>query len=197
MNMCSHQTLPEVSGPALHFTLKPGARPYAVHTPSVIPLHWKTAVKEQLDRDVEMGIITPVNANEPVTWQHRMVVVRRHNGTPRRTVDMQRLNDVTLRHTHPLLSPHQKAMSVPSNSYKTVSDAWEGYHGIPLDDESSAMTRFITPYGAYRYLRGPQGYQATGDAYNRRFDKVTQGVSDVIRQVDDSLLRGATIEEPG
>ena len=108
---------------------------------------------------------------------------------------MQRLNDVTLRHTHPLLSPHQKAMSVPSNSYKTVSDTWEGYHGIPLDDESSAMTRFITPYGAYRYLRGPQGYQATGDTYNRRFDKVTQGFTDVIRQVDDSLLWGNTIEE--
>ena len=77
MNMCPHQTLPEVAGPALHFTLKSGARPYAVHTPAVIPIHWKTAVKEQLDRDVEMGIIAPVSPNEPVTWQHRMVVVRR------------------------------------------------------------------------------------------------------------------------
>ena len=46
MNMCPHQTLPEVSGLVLHFTLKPGAHPYAVHTPSVIPLHWKSAVKE-------------------------------------------------------------------------------------------------------------------------------------------------------
>ena len=71
MNMCPHQTLPEVAGPALHFTLKSGARPYAVHTPAVIPIHWKTTVKEQLDRDVEMGIIAPVSPNEPVTWQHR------------------------------------------------------------------------------------------------------------------------------
>ena len=151
------EIVPKVSGPPLHFNIKSGTRPYAVHTPAVIPVHWKDAVREQLECDVEMGIITPVKHNEAVTWQHRMVVVRKQNGKPRRTVDMQRLNDATFRHTHPLLSPYQKAMSVPSNTYKTVTDAWEGYHGVPLDHESSLMTRFITPFGAYRYLRGPQG----------------------------------------
>ena len=79
-----------------------------------------------------------------------MVVVRKKSGLPRRTVDMQALNECTLRLTHPLTSPYLKAMSVPSNRYKTVMDAWEGYHAIPLDEESSKLTRFITPFGAYR-----------------------------------------------
>ena len=106
---------------------------------------------------------------------------------------MQILNGSTLRLTHPLTSPYLKAMSVPPNMYKSVTDAWEGYHAIPLDDESSKMTRFITPFGAYRYLRGPQGFHATGDAYNRRFDMVTSGFGNNIRQVDDSLIWESSI----
>ena len=195
MNMCSHQPLPEMTGPPLHFTIKEGTVPKAVHTPATIPIHWKDQVKQQLDRDVQMGILTEVQKDEPVEWQHRMVVVRKHNGSPRRTVDMQELNKATLRPTHPLTSPYLKAMSVPPNTYKTVTDAWEGYHSIPLDEESSKLTRFITMYGAYRYLRDPQGWVGSGDAYGRRYDAVTSEVKNNIRQVDDSLLWESDIKK--
>ena len=123
MNLCSHQLLPEVSGPPLHFVLKPDYIPVAAHTPASIPIHWTRAVKEQLDRDVEMGILELVPPDEPTVWQHRMVVVKKHNGTPRRTVDMKKLNDASLRHSYPMLSPYQKAMTIPANSYKTITDA--------------------------------------------------------------------------
>ena len=195
MNMCSHQSLPEMAGPPLHFTLKEGTVPKVVHTPAKIPVHWKDTVKQQLDRDVRMGILKEVPPDEPVEWQHRMVVVRKHDGSPRRTVDMQELNKATLRPTHPLTSPYLKAMSVPPNTYKTVTDAWEGYHSIPLDEESSKLTRFITPYGAYRYKRDPQGWVGSGDAYNKRYDIITKNVKDSVRQVDDSLLWGYDIKE--
>ena len=183
MKMCSHQKLPEVSGPPLHFTLKPDAVPVAVHTPATVPVHWHNEVKSQLDRDVTMGILEVVPPNEPTKWQHRMVVVRKHNGKPRRTVDMQALNKATLRSSHPLTSPYQKAMTVPAGTYKTVTDAWEGYHALPLDKESSRLTQFITPYNVYRYLRCPQGFQASCDAYNNRFDKITKDVKDNIQRV--------------
>ena len=100
MNMCSHQPLPEMSGPPLHFTLKEGTEPKAIHTPATIPVHWKDTIKQQLDRDVRMGILMEVPPDEPVEWQHRMVVVRKQNGSPRRTVDMQELNKATLRPTY-------------------------------------------------------------------------------------------------
>ena len=158
-------------------------------------MHWEEEVRKQLERDVEMGILEKVPANEPTVWLHRMVVVRKQNGSPRRTVDMQRLNDASLRHTHPVLSPYLKAMTVPKNSYKTVTDAWEGYHSVPLDKESSRLTSFITQFGCYRYLTNPQGNHVSGDAYNKRFDMVTAHVKDVQRQVDDSLLWKPTVAE--
>ena len=49
-----------------------------------------------------------------------------------------------------MASPYIKTMSVPTNVFKTVTDAWEGYHAIPLDEENSRMTQFITPYGVFR-----------------------------------------------
>ena len=65
MNMCSHQRLPEIAGPPLSFQLKEGATPKAVHTPATVPVHWHDKVKEQLDRDVRMGILERV---EPVVF---------------------------------------------------------------------------------------------------------------------------------
>ena len=41
--------------------------------------------------------------------------------------------------------------------------------------------------------RGPQCFHATGDAYNRRFDMVTSGFGNNIRQVDDSLIWESSI----
>ena len=195
MNMCSHQPLPKMTGPPLKFSLKPDAIPHAIHNPATIPVHWVEQVQKQLARDVELGILEEVPTNEPTLWMHRMVVVRKQNGSPRRTVDMQRLNDASLRHTHPVLSPYLKAMTVPKNSYKTVTDAWEGYHSVPLDKESSKLTSFVTPFGCYRYLTNPQGNHVSGDAYNKRFDMVTANVKDVQRQVDDSLLWKPTVAE--
>jgi hypothetical protein len=38
-------------------------------------------------------------------------------------------------------------MIVPRNTYKMVTDAWEGYHSLPLDKESCKLTQFVTPFG--------------------------------------------------
>ena len=61
--------------------------------------HWEERVKQDLDRDVALGVIEPVLINTPVTWCARMVVVPKHDGTPRRTVDLQGLNRAFVRQT--------------------------------------------------------------------------------------------------
>ena len=85
MNMCTHQLLPVMTGPGppLHFTLKPDVQPVAACTPAAIPIHWMAPVREQLEQDVKLDILEKVPANEPAVWQHRMVVVRKPNGTHR------------------------------------------------------------------------------------------------------------------
>ena len=101
---------------------------------------------------------------------------------------------MTLCQTQPVLASYNKAMIVPQGAYKTVTEAWEGYHSIHLGKESSKLTTFVTPFGLYRYLTNPQGNHVSGDAYNKQFHEVTAGFRKVHRQVDDSLLWDSTVE---
>ena len=171
-NTCEHQPLPMMDGPPLHLMIDPDAKPVAHHTPIPVPIHWQEDVKAGLDRDVRQGVLEPVPVGEPVTWCHRMVVCAKKNGKPRRTVDMQPLNQHAIRETHHTQSPFHQARSVPPGTLKTVFDAWNGYHSVPLKREDQHLTTFITPWGRYRYRTAPQGYIASGDGYSRRFYEI-------------------------
>ena len=46
---------------------------------------------------------------------------------------------------------------------------------------------FITPFGRWRYLRAPQGFLSSGDAYNRRFEAVLADFLRKERCVDDTI----------
>ena len=85
--------------------------------------------------------------------------------------------------------------SVPASSHKTVLDAWNGFHSIPLSKEAKDKTTFIVEWGRYRYLRGPQGGKTTGDEYTKRFDDITEGVTNKVRCIDDSCLWESDIEQ--
>lgn len=187
-NTCSHQPLPLIHGPALEFAIDSTIKPTARHTPATVPLHWMDKVKSSIDDDVSLGVLEWVDVNTPVTWCHRMVVVRKHNGAPRRTVDMQALNAASIRQTHHTQSPFQQATTIPKDTWKSITDAWNGYHSVAIREEDRHMTTFITPWGRLRYKTAPQGYLASGDAFTHRFDKVTMGFQNVKRVVDDSLV---------
>ncbi|CAG2222071.1 unnamed protein product [Mytilus edulis] len=194
-NTCEHQPLPLMEGPPLKLMIDPKATPVACHTPVPVPLHWQDDVKASLDQDVRLGVIEPVPVGEPVTWCHRMVICSKKNGKSRRTVDFQALNAHAIRETHHTQSPFHQARSVPRGKKKTVFDAWNGYHSVPIREEDRHLTTFITPWGRYRYKTAPQGYIASGDGYTRRFDEIVADVPHKTKCVDDTLLWSDDIEE--
>ena len=59
-----------------------------------------------------------------------MVVCRKHNGDPRNrnTVDMQKLNDGSVRQCCPTSPPLEQVMAVPQNTKKSILNLWNGYH---------------------------------------------------------------------
>ena len=111
-----------------------------------------------LDRDMQLGVLEPVPIGEHmVTWCHRMVVCAKKKDKQRHTIDLQALN------------VHAQACSVPPGTLKTVCDAWNNYHNVPLHQDDRHLTTFITPWGRYQYCTAPQGYIASGDGYSRHF----------------------------
>ena len=198
-NTCEHQQLPMMDVPPLSLMVEKDAPPSAIHKAIPVPLHWREKVKADLDHDVKLGVIEPVPIGTPVKWWHRMVVVAKKDGEPRRTVDLQALNQHAARETHYTSSPFQQARMVPHNKKKTVFDAWNGYHSIPLREEDRPYTTFITPWGRYRYCVAPQGYIASGDGYTRRYDEILASSNlshnDYTKCSDDALLWSNSIAE--
>ena len=194
-NKCPHQKLDSITGPELKFHIKPSAKFKVAHTPSTVALHDQEEVKAQLDADVDLGVLENVPYNEPSVCCHRMHIVRKADGSPRRVVDMSALNEHCLRETHHVKPPFQQAKSIPRNTWKSVTDAWNGYHSVPLCKEDRYLTTFITPWGRYRYKVAPQGSAVSGDAYNRRSDEVLVDVQRKTKCVDDTALWDEDLEE--
>ena len=157
-NTCSHQPLPKMSGlPPLRIHVKDDIKPTAIHKPSTIPAHWVDQVKADLEQDIQLGVLERVPSNTPTTWCSRMHVVGKKTGEPRRVVDLREVNRATSRQTHATEPPFRQASSIPPHTWRFSSDAWNGYHSIPLDIRDRHVTTFLTPWWRMRYLVAPQG----------------------------------------
>ena len=88
-------------------------------------------------------------------------------------------------HTVP---PARQARSIPRNQIKTVTDAWKGYHPIPINAEDRDKLTFITEDGRYRYCCAPMGFLSSRDAYTHRYDLIIADVPQLTKCMDDVML---------
>ena len=195
LNVCECQPLPAMHGPPLKIFMEPGTKPVASHSPIPVPIHWQQKVLDGLERDVRLGVIERVPPGTETTWCHRMVIVPKKDGKPRRTVNFQPLNQYSSRQTHHTMSPFHQATSIPANTVKTVLDAWNGYHSVALEESCRHLTTFITPWGRFRYCTAPMGYLAAGDAYTDRFDRIIKDIQNKTKIVDDTALWASNVRE--
>ena len=194
-NKCPHHPIPTIPGPPIGIHVDPKATPVSCSVPSQVPLHLQEKVEKGLRDDEKMGVISKVPHNVPTKWCHRMVVTPKPNGDARRTIDLSPLNKHTLREVHAMRSPFQLAKGVPANTWRTVNDAWNGYHSVPLREEDRHLTTFITHIGRYWCNRAPQGFVSSGDGFNRRLDELLAKFPRHKRCVDDNLTYDEYLEE--
>ena len=53
-------------------------------------------------------------------------------------------------------------------------DARHGYWSVALDEESSMLTTFNSPFGRYRYLRMPFGLRMSQDVFQQKMDQILE-----------------------
>ncbi|UYV76787.1 hypothetical protein LAZ67_14002017, partial [Cordylochernes scorpioides] len=80
--------------------LKPGAKPYAVHTPRRVPIPLMEKLKTRLEELEKAGIIAQVNV--ATEWCAPTVIAGKPNGDIRLCVDLSRLNEHVQREVHPM-----------------------------------------------------------------------------------------------
>ena len=194
-NTCQHEPAPMMKTEPIRIHIDPDAVPKPAFTASTVPIHWREKVSEQIKEDLAKKVIERVEPGVPTVWQARMHVVAKPDGSPRRVIDFKHLNKHCKRETQHVVPPYKQARLVPAGGFRTVTDCKDGYHSCPLAEEDRHLTTFITEEGRFRYCVAPQGYLASGDGYNQRYDNIiadvprkTKCVDDVIKWDDDDSI---------
>lgn len=163
-----------------------------IHPPRKVPLPLLKDLKQTLREMEHDNIIKKVD--EPTEWVNSMVLVRKSNGSLRVCLDPKDLNKAILREHFQLPTLDQICSNLAGAKYFSVIDAYKGFWQILLDEKSSKLCTFNTPYGRYRFLRLPYGINSSSEVFHKRFKGVFnfEGV-DIF--IDDIIVWGSSKEE--
>ena len=175
-----------------HLETDPSVTP--VISPSArLPLAMKTKVKEELDRLEKTDIITKVD--EPTSWCSRMLVATKKSGKLRVCIDPRPLNKALKRERYPIPTMDDILPQLSKSKFFSKLDLSNAYWHVRLDEESSKLTTFQTPYGRYRWKRLPFGTSVSSEIFQKRLDQALEGLEGVIGVSDDIIVHGETEEE--
>ncbi|UYV82707.1 K02A2.6-like [Cordylochernes scorpioides] len=166
--------------------LKPGAKPYAVHTPRRVPIPLMEKLRTRLEELEKAGIIAQVNV--ATEWCAPTVIAGKPNGDIRLCVDLSRLNEHVQREVHPMPVVEHMLGQLGEARFFSKLDANSGFHQIPLSPGCQHLTTFITPFGRYKYCRMPFGISLAPEYFQRVLSIILQGMDGVMCYLDDILI---------
>ncbi|GJS17099.1 reverse transcriptase domain-containing protein [Tanacetum coccineum] len=147
------------------------------------------AIQTEVQKLVEAGIMREVYYHE---WLSNPVMVKKHDGSWRMSVDFTNLNKACPQDCYPLPEIDWKVESLYGYPFKCFLDAYKGYHQIQMAESDEEKTAFHTSHGVYCYTKMPFGLKNAGTTYQRLMDKAfdNQVGRNIEVYVDDLLLRG-------
>ena len=160
-----------------------------------VPLTVQDRLEPELNRLEKLGVIERVT--EPTEWISGMVVTEKKNGSLRVCIDPRPLNKALRRSTYPMLTMEDILPRLSKAKVFTVCDVKNGFWHVQLEEASSLLTTFSTPYGRFKWNRLPFGLSSAPEIFQRNLDQCIQGLPCVARIVDDLLIwgEGETIEK--
>ena len=170
-----------------HISLKDNFTPI-IQPPRKYPINIQQELKEELDSMSSKGVIEKVT--EPTDWVNSLAFSRKKNGKLRVCLDPKDLNNAIKRTHHK--SPTIEEISLKFAGAKVFSklDAQSGYWAVVLDEESSLLTTFNSPFGRYKFLRLPFGLNVSQDHFQQVIDTMLQDCPGTTGISDDIVVFG-------
>jgi len=158
-----------------------------------VPFGLHDKLKQELDRMESLGVVAKVS--EPTEWVNSMVIVPKKSGQIRVCFDPRNLNKA-IRREHFRLPTREDIMSKFAGA-KIFSklDASSGFWQLRLDEDSSKLCTFSTPFGRYRYLRLPFGISSVPEVYHRTMHTIFSDIDGVDTSMDDIIIWGSNQDE--
>lgn len=171
--------------------IQPNAEP-VIEACRGVPFKLQDKLKEELKRMTVAGIIKPVE--EPTEWVHALHIVHKPNGQLRVCLDPRNLNRVIKREHFKLPTREEIMSKFAGCKYFSKLDATKGFWQMSLDESSSKLCTFITPFGRYQYLRLPFGISSAPEIYHRTIHNYFSHMDYVETSMDDLIIGADTME---
>jgi len=117
-----------------------------VHPPRRVPVAIRDELMERLDEMEELGVIMKIT--KPTKWVSSLMLKREPNKL-RICLDPRHLNEGIMREHYPLPTVEEVTTRLKNAKVFSVVDAKFGFWQVKLDQESSELTTFNTPFGRY------------------------------------------------
>ncbi len=124
--------------------LREDAKP-VIHPPQKCPIALQSKVKAKLDEMEKLNIICKVD--EPTDWVSSLAYASKESGEIRICLDPRDLNKAICRDHHRTLTTEEVTHAFAGSKFFTKLDASHAYWHVELDEESSHLTAFNSPFG--------------------------------------------------
>ena len=141
--------------------------------PYQIPPKLHRAVETEINKLIELGIITESTS----LWASPLVPVVKPDSSICLCVDYRALNSITppIRYWLPTLQ--EILHKVGQSQVISKLDLTSGFHQIPMSENSSDLTTFVSPIGKFKYLNMPFGLKNAPATFQQTIEKIIQPVS--------------------
>ena len=171
--------------------IDPGVLP-VIHPPRRVPVALRDKLRQELDRMEALDVIE--RQTEPTEWVNSLVIVTKGNKL-RVCMDPKDLNCAIKREHYPMSTIDEVVSRMPNATIFTALDARKGFWQIELDEQSSKLCTFNSPFGRYRFKRLPFGISSAPEVYQKVISEIFEGLDGVECIVDDILVWGTTQQQ--
>ena len=140
-----------------------------------------------------MTVITHVD--QPMDWVSSITYILKANGELHLCLHPHDLNEAICHDHHKTPTVEETAHEFVHSHYFTKLDAFHGYWSIILDQESSLLTTFNSPFRQYCLLCLPFGLVCSQDIFQKKMDQILEECPGCIGITDDITVHGCTEAE--
>ena len=159
------------------------------HARKQVPVQLQQAYMEEVDHLKKWGILSAVH-NEYTPWVNSTVVAIKPNGSIRLCLDPRNLNKAVKCNPYYVRTIDDVIPKVSGSTHLSILDAPGGFWQVNLDEKSSRLCTFNTPWGKYRWTRLLFSRTCSGDVFQEKMDMVFGKLEGLSGIADDSFVYG-------
>jgi hypothetical protein len=154
--------------------------------PRRVPMKISSKLKEQLSRIVKLDIIEPcVGLSE---WQSNLVIIQKPDETLRLCLDPREINKYIIRDMYQIPTLDDIKPVLANKSCYSLLDLKDGFYHCVLDDKSSKLCTFSSPFGSYCFKILPFDISMALEVFQKIMNEYFGDIEGVTIYFDNLLI---------